>query len=71
MLNAIIARPKATALASHVDSTWALVEPSELEEATTRIKALNENGELESFFAEHEAKRKVIGQVTFVYCSRT
>lgn len=52
------------------DSIWALVEPSELEQAVARVQAMNENGEFERLLAKHEAKRKTIGQLTFIHCSR-
>ncbi len=48
------------------DSTWALAEPEELAAATEKVKALRDRGALDGFVAEHDARREVIGQITFV-----
>ncbi len=48
------------------DSTWALADDDELADATAKVAALREEGALEAFVAEHDARRDSIGQITFV-----
>ena len=47
------------------DSLWSMVSESELERALDRIRALDEAGTLEAFFAEHDCMRPSVGQVGF------
>ena len=48
------------------DSTWSLAEAREMTEMTRQVTALDEQGDLEAFVAEHDADREAIGQVTFI-----
>lgn len=51
------------------DSIWALVTPPELERALARLRELEAKGLLRDFFARADARRAMVGQVTFV-CAR-
>jgi SAM-dependent methyltransferase len=48
------------------DSAWSLAGAHEMTEMTRRVTALDEQGELEAFVAEHDADREEIGQITFI-----
>jgi len=48
------------------DSFWVLTEPEELEAALAQVRALEASGELETYVAEHDARRPAIGQITFL-----
>lgn len=52
------------------DSFWALVEPEELEAALSRVRALDEAGELDAFVAAQDAGRPAVGQITFLCALR-
>jgi SAM-dependent methyltransferase len=52
------------------DSVWSLSPPEELDTACARIRALDEAGELEAFVESRDAKRTVIGQITFLIAER-
>lgn len=51
------------------DSIWALVDADELEAAQTRIRELDAAGALDDFVRTSDARRRHIGQFTFV-CAR-
>ncbi len=48
------------------DSTWSLAGKREMTAMTERVTALDEQGDLDAFVAEHDADREAIGQITFV-----
>ncbi len=48
------------------DSIWALVGEQALKHATAVISAMQANGELDAYAREHDARRRVVGQATFV-----
>lgn len=52
------------------DSVWSLVAEDRLDHALSRIRRLDERGELESFVARNDASRSHIGQVTVLFASR-
>lgn len=52
------------------DSVWSLVDEDSLEHALSRIRDLDERGELESYVARNDARRPRIGQVTVIHASR-
>jgi SAM-dependent methyltransferase len=49
------------------DSIWALVEDGELAAVERRLRALDAQGELEAHVARLDARRRAIGQTTFLY----
>ena len=51
------------------DSIWAMVSARDLETVKTRIREMDEAGTLEGFVRENDARRREIGQFTFV-CAR-
>ena len=52
------------------DSVWSLVAEDRLNRALSRIRKLDERGELETYVARNDALRTHIGQVTVVFASR-
>ncbi len=52
------------------DSLWALADDDELARAQARVRKLDRAGRLESFVAEHDARRPRIGQITFSFATR-
>ena len=46
------------------DSTWSLVSEDELEQATSKIRELEDEGWLEDYVEHHDAWRRDIGQIT-------
>ena len=52
------------------DSVWSLVAEDRLNLALSRIRELEERGELETYMARNDAPRTHIGQVTVVFSSR-
>ena len=52
------------------DSVWSLVDEARLNRAISRIRRLDERGELETFVARNDALRPHIGQATVVFASR-
>ncbi len=51
------------------DSTWAKITDRQLDLVLSRLHELEAQGELENYMALHDAKRKTVGQVTFVYAA--
>ncbi len=47
------------------ESSWALAPEEEIASAEARIRELRENGDLEIYFRENDAKRRHVGQTTF------
>ena len=52
------------------DSLWSVVSDVELGDALTRIRALDEAGELDTFVAEQDRMRPSVGQIGFHYAVR-
>ena len=52
------------------DSVWSLVAGDRLDRALSRLRKLDQRGELESYVARNDALRSHIGQATIVYASR-
>ena len=52
------------------DSVWSLVDEARLKRALSRIRRLDERGELETYAARNDALRPHIGQATVVFASR-
>ncbi len=52
------------------DSVWSLVAEDRLNRVLSRIRNLDEGGELETYAARNDAQRAHIGQVTVVFASR-
>ena len=52
------------------DSTWSLSPPEETEAMIETVTRLRDRGELESYVAEHDARRPDIGQTTFLVARR-
>jgi SAM-dependent methyltransferase len=52
------------------DSVWSLVAEDRLNRTLSRIRKLDERGELETYAARNDAPRTHIGQVTVVFASR-
>jgi SAM-dependent methyltransferase len=52
------------------DSVWSLVAEDRLNRTLSRIRQLDERGELETYVARNDAPRTHIGQVTVVFASR-
>ncbi len=52
------------------DSVWSLVAEDHLNRAFSRIRKLEERGELETYLARNDAPRTHIGQVTVLFASR-
>src|SRR5919112_419875 len=52
------------------DSVWSLVGEARLKRALSRIRRLDERGELETYAARNDAMRPHIGQATVVFASR-
>lgn len=52
------------------DSVWSLITEDRLDRALSRIRNLDERGELETFVARNDALRSHIGQATILYASR-
>ncbi|MDA7624531.1 hypothetical protein N8641_04985 [Akkermansiaceae bacterium] len=48
------------------DSSWALVEPEELENVSAEIERMRGDDSLTAFLAEREERRRQHGQATFV-----
>ncbi len=53
------------------DSIWATVSDRELAAAIARLRALDRAGALDAFVAEHDARRPAIGQITFLFATRS
>src|SRR5918998_911386 len=53
------------------DSVWSLVAEGRLNRALSRIRMLDERGELEAYVARNDAPRAHMGQVTVFFASRT
>jgi ubiquinone/menaquinone biosynthesis C-methylase UbiE len=52
------------------DSMWALVDQQTLASVLATLSDKQVNGELEAYAREHDARRRVVGQVTFVFAQR-
>lgn len=52
------------------DSFWALADAEELEAALATVRDLDQAGSLDGFVAEHDARRREIGQITFLHATR-
>lgn len=52
------------------DSTWALAEAQELEQALNRVKAMHASNTMTDYLKERENLRRQIGQTTFVYAKK-
>jgi len=52
------------------DSVWSLVAEDRLNRTRSRLRKLDERGELENYVARNDAPRTQIGQVTVVFASR-
>jgi SAM-dependent methyltransferase len=52
------------------DSVWSLVAGKRLDRALSRVRKLDQRGELETYVARNDALRSHIGQATIVYASR-
>jgi len=52
------------------DSVWSLVAEDRLNHTLSRIRKLDEKGELEAYVTRNDAPRTHIGQVTVVFASR-
>ena len=52
------------------DSVWSLVAEDRLNRALSRVRDLDERGDLETYVARNDAPRTHIGQVTVVFASR-
>jgi SAM-dependent methyltransferase len=52
------------------DSVWSLVAGDRLDRALSRLRKLDQRGELETYVARNDALRSHIGQATIVYASR-
>ena len=48
------------------DSTWSLAPEAEIDAMIDTLEGLRDRGELEDYVAEHDARRRHIGQTTFV-----
>jgi len=53
------------------DSFWAQIGAAELEAAQARVRDLDAKGALDAFVAEHDARRPEIGQITFLFATRS
>ncbi|MHA1153407.1 MAG: class I SAM-dependent methyltransferase [Alphaproteobacteria bacterium] len=53
------------------DSFWAQVGAAELDAAQVRVRDLDAEGALDAFVARHDARRPDIGQITFLFATRT
>lgn len=53
------------------DSVWAMVQDHELEIVKAKIRALDDAGALQDFVRENDARRRHIGQFTFVCARKT
>lgn len=52
------------------DSTWSLVDDGELQQALSKVRELDELGELEDYLSRNDARRKDIGQITILFATR-
>ena len=52
------------------DSVWSLAGEDTLEHALSRIRDLDERGELDAYVARNDASRANIGQVSVIYASK-
>ena len=52
------------------DSVWSLVSEDRLNHALSRIRKLDERGELEAYVTRNDAPRAHIGQVSVIFASR-
>jgi len=52
------------------DSTWALATESQLERAISKVQALDDQGDLVQYMNRCDARRKEVGQITFVVAAR-
>lgn len=52
------------------DSVWSLVSEDERYQALSRIQALDEQGKLEEYVIQNDARRRDIGQITILSASR-
>ncbi len=52
------------------DSIWALASADEIARACARVGELDRAGALADFVAEHDARRPLIGQITFLFATR-
>ena len=48
------------------ESSWALAPEQEIADALSKIAALRRSGTLGAYFAEHDARRRHVGQTTFL-----
>ncbi|MGI9449666.1 MAG: class I SAM-dependent methyltransferase [Geminicoccaceae bacterium] len=53
------------------DSIWALATEREIENATCRLRELDEQSELDAYVASHDAQRRRVGQITLLYGVKT
>jgi ubiquinone/menaquinone biosynthesis C-methylase UbiE len=53
------------------DSFWAQVGAAEVATALARVRDLDAKGSLDAFVAEHDARRPEIGQITFLFATRS
>ena len=52
------------------DSFWSMVSEVELERLLDRVRALDAEGTLDAFVAEHDRMRPAVGQLGFHYVVR-
>jgi hypothetical protein len=52
------------------DSTWSLVPEDELQQALSRVRELDERGEIEDYLSRSDAHREDIGQITILFATR-
>ncbi|HET7480592.1 MAG TPA: class I SAM-dependent methyltransferase [Rubrobacteraceae bacterium] len=52
------------------DSTWSLVREDELRQALSKVRELEERGEIEDYLSRNDARRKDIGQITILFAIR-
>lgn len=53
------------------DSIWSLVSGDERSRALSKVEAMDENGKLAEYVAEHDGRRKDIGQVSILHAARS
>ena len=53
------------------DSIWSTVAPRRIDDVCAELKQLEQTGKLEDFVRDRDATRREIGQMTFVYATRT
>ena len=52
------------------DSTWSLAAPEELNRGLDRVREMDKNGTLDAYVSDLDARRREIGQTTFLFASR-